>query len=140
MFRDFFTFNAQKEHVMTSTSAKAHLVTKTLNAKTPVEALSVHVMMGTVVTVMNVPKLMNVLSALMSVHLMQTVLILWVLIPVHVKTVLKATGKPVLISMSVTKLPVHRVLTVLILSVHTPVFADKVTKAMVKIASTWTNV
>ena len=125
---------------MTSTSVKAHLVTTMLIAKTPVEALSVPVMTDTVVTVMNVPKSMNVLSVLMSVHQMQTVQILWVLIPVDVKTVSKATGKPALISMSVTKLPVHRVLTVLILSDRTLVFADKVIKVMVKIVSTWTNV
>ena len=125
---------------MMSTSAKAHLVTTMLHAKTPVEALSVPVMMDTVVTVTNVPKSMNVLSVLMSVHLMQTALILLVLIPVDVKTGLKAMGKPALISMSVTKLPVHRMLTVLTLSVHILVFADKDIRAMVKIVSTWTNV
>ena len=83
---------------------------------------------------------MNALSVLMSVPLMQTALILLVLIPVDVKTGLKAMGKPALISMSVTKLPVHRMLTVLTLSVHILVFADKDIRAMVKIVSTWTNV
>ena len=41
---------------MMSTSAKAHLVTTMLHAKTLVEALSVLVMMDTVETVMSVLK------------------------------------------------------------------------------------
>ena len=83
---------------------------------------------------------MNALSVLMSVHQMQTALILLVLIPVDVKTGLKAMGKPAPISMSVTELLVHRMLTVLILSAHILVFAAKDIRAMVKIVSTWTNV